>query len=69
MYTQHPRSERDLSRDQLLKRMSDAGEGGNPKEVTRALTDAKSWLSENHVGDNSVRKAQFRLLRSFPPIH
>ncbi len=68
MYTQHRRSERDVSRDQLLKRMKDAGEGGNPKEVARALAEAKSWLSDNHVGDNGVRNAQFRLLRAFPPI-
>lgn len=67
MYTQRRRSERDVSRDRLLKRMVDAGEGGNVKEVARALTEAKRWLSENHVGDNAVRNAQFRLLRAFPP--
>ena len=68
MSTQRSGSNRSLDRDRLLKRMTDAGEGGNPKEVTKALTDAKTWLSDNHVGDNSVRKAQFRLLRAFPPV-
>ena len=54
-------------RDRLLKRMTDAGKSGDGKEVKSALAEANRWLSDNRVGDNAVRNAQFRLLRSFPP--
>ena len=69
MFTQHSASDRSIDRNQLLKRMSDAKDSGDSKEVADALADAKSWLSDNHVGDNSVRDAQFKLLREFPPRH
>lgn len=67
MTTQRNESDRSIDRDRLLKRMFDARESGDGKEVEGALTDAKRWLSDNHVGDNAVRDAQFRLLRAFPP--
>ena len=67
MTTQRNESDRSIDRGRLLKRMSDARESGNGKEVEGALAEAKHWLSGNHVGDNAVRDAQFRLLRAFPP--
>lgn len=67
MTTQRNESDRSIDRDRLLKRMFDARKSGDVKEVEGALTDAKRWLSDNHVGDNAVRDAQFRLLRAFPP--
>ncbi|QIN80413.1 hypothetical protein GBA65_19970 [Rubrobacter marinus] len=68
MSTQHGENNRSIDRDRLLKRMSDARESGDGKQVQGALEEAKRWLSDNHVGDNSVRDAQFRLLRAFPPL-
>lgn len=67
MTEQRNESDRSIDRDRLLKRMFDARESGDGKEVEGALADAKRWLSDNHVGDNAVRDAQFRLLRAFPP--
>lgn len=54
-------------RDRLLKRMMDARKSGDAKEIEGVLAEANRWLSEGRVGDNAVRDAQFRLLRSFPP--
>ncbi len=68
MSTQRSESDRSSDRDRLLKRMSDARASGDGKQVQGALDEAKRYLSDNHVGDNSVRDAQFRLLRAFPPI-
>ncbi len=64
--------QRDISggntdRDRLLKRMLDAKNSGDGREVKAVLAEANRWLSDNRVGDNAVRDAQFRLLRSFPP--
>lgn len=67
MFTQRNGSDRSIDRDRLLRRMSDARDSGDSKEVEGALAEAKRWLSGNHVGDNAVRDAQFRLLRAFPP--
>ena len=47
--------------------MFDARDSGDGKRVEGALAEAKRWLSDNRVGDNAVRDAQFRLLRAFPP--
>ena len=67
MTTQRSESDRSIDRDRLLKRMFDARDSGDGKKVEDALAEAKHWLSGNHVGDNAVRDAQFRLLRAFPP--
>ena len=67
MTTQRNESDRSIDRDRLLKRMSDARDSGDNKDVQGALADAKRWLSGNHVGDNAVRNAQFKLLRAYPP--
>lgn len=67
MSTQRNEIDRGIDRDRLLKRMSDAKDSGDSKKVKGALAEAKHWLSDNHVGDNAVRDAQFRLLRAFPP--
>lgn len=67
MSTQCSGSARSIDRDRLLKRMFVARDSGDVKEIEGALAEAKHWLSDNHVGDNAVRDAQFRLLRSFPP--
>ena len=67
MTTQRSESDRRIDRDRLLKRMFDARDSGDGKAVEGALAEAKRYLSDNHVGDNAVRDAQFRLLRSFPP--
>ena len=60
-------SNRSIERDRLLERMSDAKDSGDGKKVEGALAEAKRWLSDNRVGDNAVRDAQFRLLRAYPP--
>lgn len=67
MSTQRNEIDRGIDRDRLLKRMSDAKDSGDSKKVEGVLAEAKHWLSDNHVGDNAVRDAQFRLLRAFPP--
>lgn len=67
MTTQRNGSDRSIDRDRLLKRMSDARDSGDSKDVQVALDEAKRWLSDNHVGDNAVRNAQFKLLRAYPP--
>lgn len=67
MSTQRDISGGNTDRDRLLKRMTEARESGDGKEVRSVLAEANRWLSDNRVGDNAVRNAQFRLLRSFPP--
>jgi hypothetical protein len=67
MSTQCSGNARSIDRDRLLKRMFVARDSGDVKKIEDALAEAKHWLSDNHVGDNAVRDAQFRLLRSFPP--
>ncbi len=67
MSTQRDVSGPNTDRDLLLKRMQDARDSGNSKEVEGVLNEAKSWLRDNRVGDNAVRDAQFRLLRAYPP--
>ena len=67
MSTRRDISGPNADRDRLLKRMMDARDSGDGKEVEGALAEAKRWLSDGRVGDNAVRDAQFRLLRSFPP--
>lgn len=67
MSTQRSAGDRSIDRDRLLKRMFDARDSGDGKRVEGALAEAKRWLSDNRVGDNAVRDAQFRLLRAFPP--
>ena len=67
MSTQCSGSDRSIDRGRLLKRMFIARDSGDVKEIEGVLAEAKRWLSDNHVGDNAVRDAQFRLLRAFPP--
>ncbi len=67
MSTQRDVSGPNTDRDLLLKRMQDARDSGNCKEVEGVLNEAKRYLRDNHVGDNAVRDAQFRLLRAYPP--
>lgn len=67
MFIQCGESDRSIDRDRLLKKMSDAGDSGDGKKVEDALAEAKLYLSDNHVGDNAVRNAQSRLLRSLRP--
>ena len=67
MSTRFNEGDRSIDRDRLLKKMSDARDSGDGKKVGDALAEAKLYLSENHVGDNAIRNAQSRLLRSLPP--
>ena len=66
MFTQSSNGDRGIDRDRLLKQMSDAKDSGDAGEIESALAQAKSWLSDNRVGDNTVRDAQFRLLKAYP---
>ncbi len=59
----------DIEGDQLLARMRAAKESGNRQEVDDCLMEAKRRLSNNYLGDNPIRDAQSRLLRSFPSVH
>ena len=61
--------EQDNERDRLLRRMDAAKARGDRQDINDALAEAKHWLKNNYVGDNSVRKAQVRLLGVFPPEH
>jgi hypothetical protein len=63
------KSTQDIEREQLLERMKAAKEHGNRREVDDCLAEAKRRLSNNYLGDNPIRDAQSRLLRSFPPMH
>jgi hypothetical protein len=61
--------EQDNERDRLLRHMDAAKARGDRQDINNALAEAKHWLKNNYVGDNSVRKAQVRLLGVFPPEH
>ena len=69
MTEEQRKREQDNERDRLLGRMDAAKATGDRQDINDALAEAKHWLRNNYVGDNSVQKAQVRLLGVFPPEH
>ena len=67
MTEEQRKREQDNERERLLGRMDAAKATGDRQDINDALAEAKHWLKNNYVGDNSVRKAQVRLLGVFPP--
>ena len=48
------RSDRNIDRNRLLKRMVDAKISGNRRDVDNTLAEAKQWLRDNRVGETTV---------------